>query len=550
MADERANFWLNFWLDLQHPAGWFQGIVILVVVDLFGRWLLPELFRYGGWLYAVIAVATIAIWFIARAFNLDLWLRYRIWIPRVYPAIRPLLQRLRVIRVQPDTNQLIKDSYRDISKNGILYPTFVRRRDLRRSWWPHRVFQIVLLDNPQQWVIKCHDDSWQLKVDITESHYGVYNNRGKKTLDELFVSHMKKDAKKLPQLKELLAHSQAIHDHLMGDPTAAEKAGDEFLGGMALPLRWASGGVLPIVRHDQRNWVQLFFRDIKPIGWNVGNGASESEAEYRTQLGRLLTREFCEEVLLVSGGPANGLLHHMFEADDAASRDYWSPEFWRRQVARRQEDDNVVIRPSGERRHATEGNGGMAVEVVDRHAWRSTPSRFNNVFFSVNPCELGVEIITLRRFRCGNEEWILDGELHEDGYLVRRPAILLDLEYLREQFRRIPRLGAHIEDDMERLDCKMLDEIPAGVFKIFTQDIALRHARRRRIADLLRSTRSTKMRGVLEGELTFIDKWLYVYEKRFVEAAKSGATVADEHLRSLCPVTWKTLELAFRHGGL
>ena len=46
-----------------------------------------------------------------------------------------------------------------------------------------------------------------------------------------------------------------------------------------IPLRWASGGVLPVVAWRGDVWSPFFFRDISPVGWNIAAGSSETEAE-------------------------------------------------------------------------------------------------------------------------------------------------------------------------------------------------------------------------------------------------------------------------------
>jgi hypothetical protein len=64
------------------------------------------------------------------------------------------------------------------------------------------------------------------------------------------------------------------------------------------PLRFANGGVLPVVRLDGRDYFWLFYRDIFPIGWNIANGASDNVAEMLDP-NRIVLREFGEEVIVV-----------------------------------------------------------------------------------------------------------------------------------------------------------------------------------------------------------------------------------------------------------
>jgi len=54
--------------------------------------------------------------------------------------------------------------------------------------------------------------------------------------------------------------------------------------GPAFPFRFASGGVLPIVRIGEKDFYCLFYRDIAPVGWNIANGGCASRAELRNPL--------------------------------------------------------------------------------------------------------------------------------------------------------------------------------------------------------------------------------------------------------------------------
>jgi hypothetical protein len=38
------------------------------------------------------------------------------------------------------------------------------------------------------------------------------------------------------------------------------------------PFRYASGGVLPILRIGRKEFFCFFYRDIDPVGWNIANG--------------------------------------------------------------------------------------------------------------------------------------------------------------------------------------------------------------------------------------------------------------------------------------
>lgn len=62
------------------------------------------------------------------------------------------------------------------------------------------------------------------------------------------------------------------------------------------PIRYANGGVLPVVRLDSVDYFCFFYRGIFPIGWNIANGGSDDLDELLDPE-RILFREFGEELL-------------------------------------------------------------------------------------------------------------------------------------------------------------------------------------------------------------------------------------------------------------
>ena len=65
----------------------------------------------------------------------------------------------------------------------------------------------------------------------------------------------------------------------------------------AYPLRYANGGVLPVIRLNSEDYFCLFYRDIFPVGWNIANGASDTlEEMLNPEL--IILREFGEELFI------------------------------------------------------------------------------------------------------------------------------------------------------------------------------------------------------------------------------------------------------------
>lgn len=126
-----------------------------------------------------------------------------------------------------------------------------------------------------------------------------------------------------------------------------------------------------------------------------------------------------------------------------------------------------------------------------------------------------------------DNDYLLDGEILEfDSILARRPVLLVDIEFLRRCFAATGKLG---ED--AGLERRLLPEIPRDAATLFSADVALRRAR---------VDRGTRRQASRESD--YHQMWL----AKYAEEVESGALVSED-MRSLCPVTWKALELIFRH---
>jgi len=78
-----------------------------------------------------------------------------------------------------------------------------------------------------------------------------------------------------------------------------------------MKLRFASGGILPILEIDGTEYYCLFYREIEPIGWNIANGGTASDDEIRNPT-LTMWREFAEELVIVNR--AKGCRWHFSEA--------------------------------------------------------------------------------------------------------------------------------------------------------------------------------------------------------------------------------------------
>lgn len=158
-----------------------------------------------------------------------------------------------------------------------------------------QVFSINLLTQPLSLIRD--NDSIHLVIDTENIRHAVYKNRGKNLLCDLFFSDDSPIKEEMRSwAKEI---DQAIHSFILKKSKNNNKI---ILDLKEMPLRWASGGVFPIVTYKGETWTPFFFRDIDPCGWNIPLGASESLHELQNPK-TLMWREFIEEFLILCESP-------------------------------------------------------------------------------------------------------------------------------------------------------------------------------------------------------------------------------------------------------
>jgi hypothetical protein len=445
--------------------------------------------------------------------------------------------------------------------------------------WPGQSFATTVLFRPVR-VTRSSGGSYQLGVDLTDEAYGIYKNRGKQFLGYL-LGQLQQEVPRA----EVLDRSARLHRFLM---ETSREPGEVVAGGPCQPLRWSSAGALPLVRWRKPgqtaadDWFVLFFRGISPVGWNLASGSSESAREW-ANLFEVGVRELCEELVVLEGPPLQQgrpvpeVGRRRFRPGQALSgypdlvRRLTGRDFVREHDRLREVQDQISISddPAGRALRLDEIATNSTVKVTDSGHSRTT----ENVIFSVNPLEAGVESIFLFRFDLADDDYLLFGEVLEDlGALAREPVLLLRRSFVAEQVARHGSLGRLLADQ-ER---KQLRGVAPGDYHIFDADITLReqrlttllddldiprpevrnasHAATLRdgvIARRLRNERDPG-RGRMLLEARFHANWLAEYGADFASIHPDGPLEAhapqDSPLLQLCAVTWKTLELVCQHG--
>lgn len=364
----------------------------------------------------------------------------------------------------------------------------------------------------------------ELRVELSGLTHGICNNAGKVHMLERWG----RDAGFAERCSEL---SRQVLEVQNGKRHALRIECDQ------LPLRWASGGVLPVVEWRNRTWLALFFRDIEPIGLNIANGASESPVEW-LKLDQLMLREFGEELLVLADEKPD--YEHMPYLFDDPQISINVNRFASQHIEMRKQHDGMWIPGLGTQRiPIRRAQTPYEACVTDRHGheWRT-----KDVLFSINPGEFGIEVVSVQRMHLPEKCQLLDGEIAGTGtakWLVRRPVVLLELQALRTVCQS-GGFGDPLRDG-ENFECKRL---PASLgpshVHVFDLDLKARTRRAKHISDLGEAS--------YRQEAEWLRTWDRRYANKFARASREG--VLEGELRLLCPVAWKALELAFETGVL
>lgn len=356
-------------------------------------------------------------------------------------------------------------------------PVLVRREHLlEKNFWSHWAFAAVLLFNELRIVRYKRNDKikFRLEVDLRNQSYGIYNNAGKYFLEKVFLNEEFKS--------RCIKLSEKIEDFLK---PGTQQEGTFTIEASATPFRWSSGGILPIVLWKNRYWYVLRFRGVKPVGWNVFNGASETKEEYKN-LYSLIYREFSEELILLNRKPDIKdslpiINHKIFQLPhplpEEISKSIINNEFAQRHQRLRKEQDGLNINfTNGPEIKWVSTPFEVQVTYHDANLRDTLSYSVSDVIFNINPTEFGIEVLLLAFFNMNDEDYLMDGEIWEIGpCLIREPVMLLSHDYIQKIFNEENKnknaLDTYIINEQPYLNCMDLNSIPSGEYHIFDNDI-------------------------------------------------------------------------------
>lgn len=405
-----------------------------------------------------------------------------------------------------------------------------------------------------------------LDVDITGHHEAIYDNRGKRFMADHYYGGDH------PPFERLSKFSDDIHSLQMRPPANARPLSWP-LRKLPLPLRWSSGGFLPIViREDEdgrrRRYFALFFRDIAPIGWNIANGASETPDE-RHDLRLLAAREAAEELVVLGFEPDLDQVNQSVPTRPLAPRENQDlvldviQKLTRVHREERERLDDICLKPdTSDPKPVDEVSGPADVRVHYEMDGVNRKVTTKNVYITVNPLEFGIEVTQVGIFRLEPGEYLIDGETYmnrtpKKHVLVRRPVALFDVDWFEEALRTTdgksydfpPLPEAHGAAKHAQVKsyagCRRIPVPPPEHFELYDYDVK----KRRQLVNEARDSDDSTAIESLETEAKWLehDGWEKVFRAARAYADAEPNSSFPEPLRYICSAAWKAMCMYFQH---
>lgn len=394
---------------------------------------------------------------------------------------------------------------------------------------PGEVFAAELLRQPVR-IEKESETHTVIEINRTGVAKAVISTEGKKLLCDKYVTPRQK----------ILRQQDLDYQQFLLDPSLL---GSKTIEVDELPLRWASGGVVSVVTHRDRKWIPLFFRDIRPYGWNISLGASERYFDEKGRLlqeldeelenpSRFIAREFLEETLVLDKAPDPGA---------NTSRPFALP-FWFGSVAeekqlqfsaehlrmRKEYDDLRIFPDENKRLRASSLSTTMNIQITRDD---STPHALTDVIACLNLLELGIEVVKVVSYKLNKDDYLLDGEILDldPKELTRMPMALISCGYLRSAFANQQNW---IYTSGPQPSLRALQKLPEEDIRIFEWDVLQR----------LSIVRDEK-RGIGTEFQRYLN-WYDKFHANFFD--ENDRLYTSNPSRLFTPATAKILSLCFR----
>jgi class 3 adenylate cyclase len=335
------------------------------------------------------------------------------------------------------------DSYRGRKQLAIRTGIVPRSMlDSQKRRLPGEVFAIELLTQPVTLNHK-RDGEVIATFDRSGVEKAIITTEGKQMAYRKYVR---------PRRNAIERRDKFIHRFLVAGGKQDERVNPPDL---ALPLRWASGGILSIVHFHGKEWVPLFFRDIPPYGWNLALGSTErwfergrrhKDCQYENELKDplyFITREFLEELLVLDGDPVTQSDLHLrrliLEKNDKPFSVLHGWNFDDEHIRKRRKHECLnLYEKEGKAIMVTEHQGFCTVMVKSGQHLHSSR---HGLLVAFSLLDLGIEVVKAVRWTLDDDDYLLDGEVYQgrklgESEMVRMPIALVSCNYLAKVFKR------------------------------------------------------------------------------------------------------------------
>jgi hypothetical protein len=411
---------------------------------------------------------------------------------------------------------------------------------------PGEVFAIELLPRPVR-IRKESTGKIIVTVDRQDVKEIVISNTGKMVKVKEFITDKNRAA--------ILKRDAEVHA-LLASGNLGPNPIDVNTPDLKIPFRWASGGVLSIINRGKKKWVPMFFRDIRPFGWNISLGQTErwfrkkaegyveeDRAAFMAELREpfhYISREFVEESLIVSETPSRRVQLHLrpFELKNAGlpgQRGFLHDE--EHLQLRRTNDKLDIIRSTQKRKVEDRVGTHCDLEVIGEDGVL-LPTEDVLVCFSL--LDLGIEIVKVFRYDMQEAEHMIDGEIIEKRHpktddltreLVRMPIALMSLDYIERTFSKRSDWQNYTEGPQPSIEIPADSAPGEGDIELFPWDVERR-------MEILSSGKGSWF------ELERYEQWYDCFRENFLDA--KGRPSCAKPSRLFVPGTAKILNLYFR----
>lgn len=189
----------------------------------------------------------------------------------------------------------------------------------------------------------------------------------------------------------------------------------------SFPLRYANGGVLPVIHLNGVEYFCLFYRDVFPIGWNIANGASDN-LEEMLDPGRIIAREFGEELLVFDASKKLIYAHDPGDDNRPPGFQKEAVKAWGNALGMK---DLVNFAPTALPLKWIDGPDQIDAAVRSRR--KST----GGYFLSVTPEDGAIEVDKFGLINLSGDVAIIDGEI-TGGVLLNRIVGLFEVQKPRD----------------------------------------------------------------------------------------------------------------------